>query len=528
MAFINPVKTNITNNSNSDTDVNQAKVTPAGQLVNNEILKQDNSNNLQIDNLELKTELAKIKDLNEVTVTPEINVNSIISEISNNLNNNILEKIVDEVPENNLIANQYIEIKDPQASNTVNYNTNAQDTFQENYKSNIKLSNPIKIEIKDDGITEINSITSSIASQITSDKASNVLQYKNYSLDEILIEAINMRASDVHLAPNYRAVFRIDGQLKTVNSPLFTPDNIYNFAKELTRKRADVDLEKIKEFDLTYTIGTKRFRVNIFRQMSTFSIVMRIITEEVKSINTLGLPANIVNLAKFANGLILVTGPTGSGKSTTLASLLNHINQTEAKHIITLEDPIEYVLQKSLSLIDQREFGTDFSSWPSALRSVLRQDPDIVLIGEMRDLDSIEAALQVAETGHLVFGTLHTNSAAQSIDRIIDIFPADKQDQIRVQLSSVLRAIVSQRLVPLAGGGRLPVVELVLANIAVQNAIRESKVFLIDNIIQTSGEDGMISLEKSLVKMVKEGKISATTAKAFSIKPNEIDILLRS
>lgn len=441
----------------------------------------------------------------------KVNIDSIISEISSDLKNN--------KPQVETTAQD-------KATTTLDYNLSAPDTFQENYNNKIEINNPVNVNSSENGIKEIKPVEDNIQSQIVNNLGNDKLQYKNYTLEEILEEAVKRKASDIHLTPGYRATFRIDGNLKTFNSPILNTQNVKGYAAELIKNRKDINLEELTEFDLTYTLGNLRFRVNIFRQMATYSIVLRVINETIFTIEDLGLPPILNSLTKFANGLILLTGPTGSGKSTTLASLLNTINMSTSKHIVTLEDPVEYVLPKGLSVIDQREFGTDFSSWANALRAVLRQDPDIVLIGEMRDLESVESALRVAETGHLVFATLHTNSAAQSIDRIIDIFPSDKQAQIRTQLASVIRAVVSQRLVPMTQGSRKPAVEVVFSNSAVQNAIRENKIFLIDNIIQTSAEEGMISLEKSLVQLVRSGQISAETAKSFSVKPAEIDMLL--
>src|SRR5260221_1673407 len=236
--------------------------------------------------------------------------------------------------------------------------------------------------------------------------------------------------------------------------------------------------------------------------MGNFAITMRVIPEKILTLDELNMPPIIKTLSEYPNGLVLVTGPTGSGKSTTIASLLNLINLTQPKHIITLEDPIEFVFPKGMGMVEQREFGIDFSSWTNALRSILRQDPDVVLVGEMRDLETVEAALRIAETGHLVFATLHTNGAAESINRVIDIFDSQKQDQIRVQLSSVLRAVLSQKLVPLSSGGRRVAMEFLVSTPGVKNAIRDKKTFQIDNIIQTSSDIGMISLEQSLVKLV--------------------------
>jgi twitching motility protein PilT len=354
-----------------------------------------------------------------------------------------------------------------------------------------------------------------------------VIQSSTTELNDILKLAINRNASDVHFTVGYRTMIRVDGSLEVATSTLLTPELVDGYVKKLLAGRPDMQMNSIKEMDLTYTMGNRRFRVNIFRQMGTFSITLRVIPEKILSIADLGLPEIIKEFPTFPNGLVLVTGPTGSGKSTTIAAILNQINLTYPKHIVTLEDPIEFVFPKGISLVDQRESGIDFTSWGNALRSILRQDPDVVLVGEMRDLETVEAALQIAETGHLVFATLHTNGAAETVNRVIDIFEANKQDQIRVQLSSVLRAVVSQKLVQVSTGGRKSVVEILLTTPSVKNAIRDKKTFQINNIIQTSSDIGMVSIEKSLVKMVKDGLISKETAKSLSVNPNEIDVLLQ-
>lgn len=353
------------------------------------------------------------------------------------------------------------------------------------------------------------------------------LEGNTVSFQDVLKEALQTGASDVHFAVGYRAKIRVDGDLKTLSTQEFSSEETKQFAKIITAERDDISLKDLRQVDLTYTFENRRFRVNIFSQRGELSISMRIIPKNIKSIEELSLPQVVKDFSKFANGLVLVTGPTGSGKSTTIASLLNMINLNRPKHIITLEDPIEYIYPKGQCLIDQRESGLDFESWPDALRSVLRQDPDIVLVGEMRDIATIESALQVAETGHLVFATLHTNSASETINRIIDVFPTGNQDQIRTLLSSVIRAVVSQKLVPIQGGGRRPAVEIMIANSAIKNSIRDKKVFQIDNSIQTGQEEGMISLEASLVRMVRDGLITIEEAKEHTTKPAEIDILMR-
>ncbi len=353
------------------------------------------------------------------------------------------------------------------------------------------------------------------------------LNTKQYSLRELLKEAVNMGASDLHLTVGYRAIVRVNGVIKSISSSLLDQKLMEEYVKEVLKNRTIKPEDDLSEIDLTYTQDNRRFRVNVFRQMGTPAIVFRVIPDTILSLDELELPEVLKEFSNFPNGLVLVTGPTGSGKSTTIASILNLINLTQPKHIITLEDPVEYVFPKGLSLIDQREYGIDFKSWPNALRSVLRQDPDIVLIGEMRDLETIESAIRVAETGHLVFATLHTNSAPESIDRIIDVFTAEKQEQIRIQLASVIRAVITQRLVKVINGGRLPAIELMFANPGIRNAIREKKVYQIDNMIQTSSDVGMISMEKSLVNLIKQGRISIETAKSVSLKPGEIEILMQ-
>lgn len=377
---------------------------------------------------------------------------------------------------------------------------------------------PIKEPVTD----VLSSQSTNVVEQVSTHDNNRILE-----LDEVLTLAIKRNASDIHFTPGYRTMIRVDGKLEVAASAVLTPSIVNQYVMDLLRGRPEVQVNIIKEFDLTYTMGNRRFRVNIFRQMGNFSITLRIIPERILSIAELGLPEIIKEFPSFPNGLVLVTGPTGSGKSTTIAAILNQINLSFPKHIVTLEDPIEFVFPKGIGLVDQRESGIDFTSWNNALRSVLRQDPDVVLVGEMRDLETVEAALQIAETGHLVFATLHTNGAAETINRVIDIFEANKQDQIRVQLSSVIRAVVSQKLIPVSTGGRKAAVEILLSTPSVKNAIRDKKTFQINNIIQTSSETGMISMEKSLVKMVRDGLISKEVAKSLSINPNEIDILLQ-
>lgn len=347
------------------------------------------------------------------------------------------------------------------------------------------------------------------------------------TIHEIFNVAVMSQASDIHISANRRPYMRKNGALVEMNFPIIPLQSIIDYIKLLIQNNFETSIDNIHEIDLGVTINSKRFRINIFKESGNFSIAARVISNEIRRLETLGFPESITHLVSKNVGLFLVTGPTGSGKSTTVASLINHINQTRAEHIITLEDPIEFLFPNSKSLVDQREYGLDFKDWSSALRAILRQDPDVVFVGEMRDYESIASTITISETGHLVFATLHTNSAAQTVDRIIDVFPKEKQEQIRTQLSSVLSAVISQRLVPTLNGGRVLAYEIMICTPAVKNAIRESKTFQIDNIIQTSQDYGMISLERSLAYLVKNGVISVEVAHLNANNTDSLNILLK-
>lgn len=350
------------------------------------------------------------------------------------------------------------------------------------------------------------------------------LQSRTYSLEELLTEAVTIGASDLHLTAGYRALARLDGKLTELRSQILTHEDILTMLSDVVAPHVHVDLQHDLDIDISHQIANPkaRFRVNIFYQQGTIGAVFRVIPEHIRTVEELRLPPLIKEFTTLPQGLVLVTGPTGSGKTTTLAALVNQINSTEAKHIITIEDPIEYVYPKGAGLVDQRAVYIDTPDWHTALRAVLRQDPNVVLIGEMRDVETMEAALTIAETGHLVFSTLHTNSAAQTIDRIIDAFPEEKQGQVRTQLAGVLMAVISQRLIPVSGGGRRAATEIMVVTPAIKNAIREQKVYQIDNIIQTSAELGMNTLEKSLVGLVREGVISPEVAQNYANRPEDV------
>jgi twitching motility protein PilT len=284
-----------------------------------------------------------------------------------------------------------------------------------------------------------------------------------------------------------------------------------------------------KELDFSYAFNEHaRFRVNAYTQKGTIALAFRRIPLVIPVLDDLGLPSLLHTFTNLRQGFVLVTGPTGHGKSTTLASMINEININRAEHIVTIEDPIEFVFKSKKSIISQREMGSDSHSWQIALRSVLREDPDVVLVGEMRDHETISSALTVAETGHLVFATLHTNSAAQTIDRIVDVFPEEQQGQARLQMSNVIEAVFSMRLVPGINGKRVVAYEVMLGTSAVKNTIREGKTHQIDNIIQTSTEAGMTTLEMSLANSVKEGLLDLETAQSYSLRPEDLVRLVRT
>lgn len=348
------------------------------------------------------------------------------------------------------------------------------------------------------------------------------------TMSKLLKLVVERDASDLHLTAGYPPILRIDGRLVSYGDQPLEPEDVKKLVSQTLSDENKELLEVNKEVDLSYAYeDVARFRINAYHERGNVSAAFRLIPADIRSIEDLNLPQIFHEFTKLPQGLVLVTGPTGHGKSTSLAAMLNEINQTQARHIVTIEDPIEYLYPIGSCLVDQRELHKDTHSWEIALRSVLRQDPDVVLLGEMRDFETIAAAITVAETGHLVFATLHTNSASQSVDRIIDVFPEHQQAQVRTQLANILEGVISQRLVPVIGGGRMAVVEVMLATAAIRNTIREGKTYQIDNIIATSGDVGMISLEKSLVNLVRDGKLTLEDAQAQSLKPEEIVRLVR-
>lgn len=347
-------------------------------------------------------------------------------------------------------------------------------------------------------------------------------------IKQLLEITVQTKASDLHILADSPPMIRVDGRLLPIGQqPNLTPENTKELIFSLLTPQQKDLLMTNKELDFSFSFENKgRFRVNAYFEKGRLAAALRLIPLKIRAIEQLNLPKICHYFSRLKAGFVLVTGPTGHGKSTTLAAIIEEINKTRREHIVTIEDPIEYLYQNKESIISQRELHRDTHSWVVALRSVLREDPDVVLVGEMRDYETIAAALTIAETGHLVFATLHTNSASQTIDRIVDVFPEHQQAQIRMQLSNSLEAVFSQRLLPALGGGRVPVAEILMATSAVKSTIREGKTHLIDNIIQTSQESGMMVLEKSLAEWVRMGRISREIAISWSLRPKELTRLL--
>lgn len=349
----------------------------------------------------------------------------------------------------------------------------------------------------------------------------NGLDQSAVYIKKLLGEAKERGASDVHLTVGIPPKFRINGMIVTSEFPPVNAMDTEDVANSLMDDRQRRILDEKGEVDFSFGISKiGRFRVNVFKQRNTCAAAFRLVDTEIPTPQQLKLPQSIVDLYKKKSGLVLVTGPTGSGKSTTLASLIGMINSNLEDHIITLEDPIEYLHKHNKSIVNQREIGIDTMSYAAALRAALREDPDVILVGEMRDLETISTAITAAETGHLVFSTLHTIGAAETVDRIVDVFPTDQQEQIRVQLAQVLEGVISQRLVPTADGkGRRGAYEILLVNNAVRNLIREGKTYQINSVLQTGKKLGMMTMDDALFELYRNQEITAKSAIAFAQEP---------
>lgn len=348
-------------------------------------------------------------------------------------------------------------------------------------------------------------------------------------LKNLLVAVSQQGASDLHLAVGRYPTFRIDGELVPYTpAKILTPSSIKELVYSMLSPEQKEQLEKEKEADFSYDLeGKARFRVNIFYEKGYLAAAFRLIPVKVKTVGDLNLPPMILEFARPSQGFVMIVGPSGHGKSTTMAALIDYINHNRNDHIITIEDPVEYLFTPDRCIINQREVYHDTNSFNAALISTFREDPDIIMVGEMRDADTMATAITAAETGHLVLATLHTNNASQTIDRIIDSFPASQQNQIRSQLASSLLGIISQRLIPRIDGGRVPAVEILVANPAVRNIIREGKTHQLDLIIDTSAEEGMVSLNKSLASLVKNREISMENAEVYSLNTSDLRMLLQ-
>ncbi|MDM8534735.1 type IV pilus twitching motility protein PilT [Clostridiaceae bacterium HSG29] len=345
---------------------------------------------------------------------------------------------------------------------------------------------------------------------------------------EILTIAKNSLASDIHLSIGVPPIMRINGKLEKVNDDILSIADLEAFVDEILTKEQKTKLADEKSqgaVDIAYSISNVgRFRVNVYLQRGTYAVAIRVVALVIPSMEELGLPSIIKELSKLKRGLILVTGPTGSGKSTTLATMIDHMNKNRHEHIITIEDPIEFLHKHENCIINQREIGYDTFSFSEALRSALRQDPDIILVGEMRDLDTIATAITAAETGHLVLSTVHTVGAASTIDRIVDVFPPYQQQQIKVQLSSVLKGVISQQIMPTSNGGsRVAAFEIMTSTTAMQNLIREGKTHQLQTVIQTSSNLGMISMDDSLIDLYKRKKIKKEVLLRYSVDRKAVE-----
>ena len=373
------------------------------------------------------------------------------------------------------------------------------------------------------------SVHSAAAAQAAAAASSPTAVPTSVKIETLLEACIKHGASDLHIQVGLPPILRIDGSLVPIpNTPILTTEIVDTLIFSTLDSMQRETLAKDKEFDYSFAFGEiARFRVNAFNEKGHLAAAFRLIPTKMPTIEELGMPQVISGFAEYPRGLVLVTGPTGSGKSTTLAAIINKINSEKSVHILTIEDPIEFTHKSKRSLVAQREVHYDTYSFSRALKSALREDPDVVLLGEMRDLETISAAITIAETGHLVFATLHTNSAAQSVDRMIDVFPAEQQPQIRSQLAGILMAVCSQRLVPAIGGGRVCAAEIMVANTAIRSIIREGKTHQLDTAIQTGASEGMQTMDRTLAKLVQQGTVTYDSAREYAVDVREFERIVK-
>jgi twitching motility protein PilT len=360
--------------------------------------------------------------------------------------------------------------------------------------------------------------------------AGKPMTLEDIHIDELLHTVVDTNASDLHICTNSEPVIRIDGALKRLNYEKFTPHIIQRMMYDILSDEQIHKFESTLELDFSYALPRRaRFRVNLYRDRGACASAFRLISDKIPTVRDLNLPPILEQITEKPRGLVLVTGPTGSGKSTSLAAMIDYINTNQGVHIITVEDPIEYLHGHKMSLINQRELGGDTKAFSNALRASLREDPDVILVGEMRDNETIALAITAAETGHLVFATLHTNNAAESIDRIIDVFPPGQQDQIRIQLANNIQAIISQQLMKRANGpGRIPATEIMVATPAIRNLIRENKTHQIPSMIQTSAQFGMMSMDQCLRDLYMKGYVKLEDAMSRALNVDELKKMINT
>jgi twitching motility protein PilT len=382
-------------------------------------------------------------------------------------------------------------------------------------------------EATETGGTE-STVTAATAQGLPTEQVSAPRPIEEVHVDELLRLVVEKKGSDLHLAPGVPPVLRIDGKLLATNYAVLSDFEVQRMIYGVLTDEQIRTFETDYELDCSYELkGLSRFRVNVYRDRGAVAVAFRVIPSKIPTVRELGLPLVLEDLSRRPRGLVLVTGPTGSGKSTTLAAMLGQINNERSEHIITIEDPIEYLHTHRRSLVNQRELGADTRTFAQALRHALRQDPDVILVGEMRDLDTMALAITAAETGHLVFSTVHTNSAAQTVDRIVDVFPPGQQEQIRIQLSNTLEAVVSQQLLPRAGTpGRIAAMEIMIASPAIRNLIREAKAHQITSIIQTSAHLGMQTMDQCLRDLYQRGLITYEEAMGRAMNQEELKKML--
>lgn len=347
-------------------------------------------------------------------------------------------------------------------------------------------------------------------------------------LKKLLLLVGQQGASDIHLVVGRYPTLRIDGKLHPITEEgILTPADTKMLSDALLSEDKKQELIAVGQTDFSYSLDDRmRFRTNVFFQKGYVSVTMRFVMDRLRNLEELNIPESLYGFTNYSQGLVLITGPVGHGKSTTLAAIIDYINHNLEKHIITIEDPIEFVYNQDRCIINQREIGRDAKNFPDALRAVFREDANVVLLGELRDLETISTAMTAAETGHLIFATLHTNDSSQTIDRIIDVFPSHQQNQVRSQLASVLLGVISQRLLPQAGGGRIPAVEIMFKNHAVENLIRENKIHQLDSAIETGLKDGMMSLDRALADLVRRGLVSVNDAFVYAKNRDYLQMLM--